>query len=81
MTATVPQDLHQQLDQAESDIRVEQQKRATAEEVVGDMRDQLSGVKSALGSQVMQLDKQCTQLQTDKVRMEGEMSLSLPCIG
>lgn len=69
-----PQDLNQQLDQAESQIKLEQQKRADAEEDAANMRDQLGGVKSALGSQVMELDRQlkasqeqCTQLETEKV--------------
>ena len=68
------QDLHQQLDDAESQIRQEQQKRNEAEEAVGNMRDQLAGVKSALGSQVIELDgqlktsqQQCSQLQIQKV--------------
>ena len=59
---------------AESQIREEEQKRAAAEEAVVDMRDQLTGVKSALGSQVMELDEQlkasqqtCSQLTQEKV--------------
>ena len=70
----LPQDLNQQLDQAESQIKLEQQKKADAEEDAANMRDQLGGVKSALGSQVMELDRrlkasqeQCTQLETEKV--------------
>ena len=65
------------MDRAESEIKLEQQKRAEAEETEADTRDQLSGVKSALGSQVMQLDQQCTQLQSDKV---GHRERSTPVI-
>ena len=60
---------------AESQIREEEQKRASAEESLVDTRDQLAGVKSALGSQVMELDgqlktsqQQCSQLSQEKVR-------------
>ena len=73
-TYTVHQDLHQQLDHAESEIKSEQQKRADADEAVANMRDQLEGVRSALSSQVMDLDQQlsgsqeqCSELQRDKV--------------
>ena len=69
------QDLHQQLDHAESEIKSEQQKRADADEAVANMQDQLEGVRSALSSQVMDLDQQlsgsqeqCSELQRDKVR-------------
>lgn len=74
IAVSLPQDLNQQLDQAESQIKLEQQKRADAEEDAANLRDQLGGVKSALGSQVMELDRrlkasqeQCTQLETEKV--------------
>ena len=74
IAVSLPQDLNQQLDQAESQIKLEQQKKADAEEDAANMRDQLGGVKSALGSQVMELDRrlkasqeQCTQLETEKV--------------
>ena len=70
------QDLNQQLDEAESQIKQEQQKRSEAEETVVNMKDQLSGVKSALGSQVMELDtklkisqQQSSLLQTEKVNL------------
>ena len=63
------------MDVAESQIREEEQKRASAEESLVDMRDQLAGVKSALGTQVMELDRQlktsqrqCSQLSQEKVR-------------
>ena len=68
------QDLNQQLDHAESEIKLEQEKRAGAEEDVANLRDQLAGVKTALSLQVMELDQQltgcreqCSQLQTEKV--------------
>ena len=55
-------------------MKEEQQRRAEAEEMVANTRDQLSGVKSALGAQVMELDQQlsrsqeqCSQLQAGKV--------------
>ena len=64
------------MDVAESQIKEEEQKKASAEETVADMRDQLAGVKSALGSQVMELDDQlktsqqlCSQLTEEKVSL------------
>ena len=55
-------------------MKEEQQRRAEAEEMVANTRDQLSGVKNALGAQVMELDQQlsrsqeqCSQLQAGKV--------------
>ena len=53
--------------------------KESAEETVANMRDQLGGVKNALGSKVMELDaqlkasqQQSSQLQREKVRDGGD---------
>lgn len=70
----LPKDLHRQLDQAESQIKEEQQKTAASVETTSDLSDQLAEVKSALGSKVMELDtqlltsqRQCSELEEEKV--------------